>query len=111
MAYAGRVLSGWFVAFVLAIALVVSLPEKPARAISHEVTSPISVSFAASEEVGDGLSNHTLACHIHFEHHQLVRSENAFVMPALDSVRASYLTCVNPLATLDPYPLQRPHRA
>ena len=117
MIRARRVLSGWFVAFVLAVALVVPVPGMPAGTMPHEDTSVISVSFAssvsflASEQGPADLSSHAITCHMHFEHHQLVRSENAYVIPALDSVRACYLTCVNPLASLEPYPLQKPPRA
>jgi hypothetical protein len=114
---ARRVLSGWFVSIVLAVALVVPVPGMPVEAMPHEDTSPVSVSlaasvsFAASEQAGAGLSNHALICHMHFEHHQLVGIENAFVMPALDSVRACYLTGVNSLTSLQPAPLRRPPRA
>ena len=111
MIHARRVLSGRFVAFVLAIALVVPVPATPAGAIPHEDTSGISVSFAASEQGVAGLSNHALVCHMQFEHHQLVRAENALVMPALDSVRACYSTGVSSLASLKPAPLRRPPRA
>jgi hypothetical protein len=82
-----------FVAFVLAIALVVPVRAMPAPgAVPHEGTSLISVSFAASEQGAADLSNHVVVCHMHFEYHQLLLIENAFVMPALDSVRACYLT-------------------
>jgi hypothetical protein len=117
MIHARRGLSRWFVAFVLAIALIVPVPEMPAGAMPHEDTSPISVSFvafvsfAASEQSGEGLSSHALACHMHFEHHQLVRSDNAVVMPPLDTSRACYLTGVNSFASLEPAPLRRPPRA
>jgi hypothetical protein len=49
MIYAWRIMSGWFVAFVLAVALVVPTPGMPAGATHHEDTSPISVSVAASD--------------------------------------------------------------
>ena len=83
----------------------------------HEYANPISVSstthvsFTTHRQSVADLLNQALACHMHFEHHQLVCSENAFVIPALDSVRACYLTRVNPLASLEPYPLQKPPRA
>jgi hypothetical protein len=109
--HAWHELSEWFVAFVLAIALVVSVRAMPAGAIPHEGTSLISVSFAASEQGAADLSNHVVDCHMHFEHHQLVRIGNAFVMPALDSVRAGYLTGVNSLTSRQPAPLRRPPRA
>ena len=117
MILARRVVSRWFVAVVLAVALVVPVPGMPAGAMPHEDTSPISMSlaaslsFAVSQQGGAGLSNHALVCHMHFEHHQLVRSENLFVIPALDLSRACYLTRINPLASLEPYPLQKPPRA
>jgi hypothetical protein len=117
MIHARRVLSRWFFAVVLAVALVVPVPGMPAGAMPHEDTSPISVSFvasisfAASAQDAADLSNHALACHMHFEHHQLVHSENAIVIPPLDLDRACYFTRVNPLASLEPYPLQRPPRA
>jgi hypothetical protein len=72
----------------------------PAGAMPQEGSSGISVSFTASEQGAGSLSNHALVCHMHFEHHQLVRAENAVVMPALDSVRACYLTGVNSLTSL-----------
>jgi hypothetical protein len=109
--HAWRELSELFVAFVLAIALVVPVRAMPAGAMPHEDTSLISVSFAASEQGEADLSNPIIVCHMHFEHHQLVRIENAFVMPALDSVRACYLTGVNSLTSLQPAPLRRPPRA
>src|ERR1700730_8239872 len=105
--HAWRVLSGWFVAFVLAIALVVPVPAMPAGPMPHEDTSGISVSFTDSEQGAAGLSNHALVCHMHFEHHQLVRSE----IPALDTSRACYLTGVNSFASREPAPLHRPPRA
>jgi len=111
MVRAWRVLSGWIIAFVLAIALVVPVPAMQAGAMPHEDSSGISVSFAASEQGAGSLSNHALVCHMHFEHHQLVRAENAVVMPAPDSVRARYSTGVNSLASLKPAPLRRPPRA
>jgi hypothetical protein len=104
--HAWRALSRWIVACVLAIALVVPVPAMPAGAMPHEGSSGISVSFTASEQGAGSLSNHALVCHMHFEHHQLVRAENAVVMPALDSVRACYLTGVNSLTSLQPAPLR-----
>jgi hypothetical protein len=101
--HAWRELSKLFVAFVLAIALVVPVRAMPAWAMPHEDTSLISVSFAASEQGEADLSNPIIVCHMHFEHHQLVRIENAFVMPALDSVRACYLTGVNSLFSQLPF--------
>jgi len=109
--HAWRELSKLFVAFVLAIALVVPVRAMPAWAMPREDTSLISVSFAASEQGEADLSDPIIVCHMHFEHHQLVRVENAFVMPALDSVRACYLTGVNSLTSLQPAPLRRPPRA
>ena len=117
VSYARRVLRRWFVAIVLAIALVVPVPGMPAWAMPHEDTSPISVSFAtsvsfaASEQGGEDLSGHALVCHMHFEHHQLVRSDNAVVIPALDTSRACYSMGVNSFASLEPAPLHRPPRA
>lgn len=114
MIRARRGLSRCFVAFVLAMALVVPVPEMPAGAIPHKDTSPISassaafVSAAAGEQGGESLSSHALVCHMHFEHHQLIRSGNAAVIPALDTSWACYLTGVNPLASLEPATLQRP---
>ena len=102
--HAWRELSELLVAFVLAIALVVPVRAMPAGTMPHEDTSLISVSFAANEQGAADLSNHAAVCHMHFEHHQLVRIENAFVMPALDSVRACYLTGVNLLTSLQPLP-------
>jgi hypothetical protein len=110
MLHAWCVLSGRFVAFVLAIALVVPVPAMQAGAMPHEDTSGVSVSFTASEGAAS-LSNHALVCHMHFEHHQLVRAENAVVMPAPDSVRARYLTGVKSLTSFQPAPLRRPPRA
>lgn len=83
----------------------------------HEYAAPMSIStatqlsFTADQKSVADLLNQALACHMHFEHHQLVCSENAFVITALDVVRASYLTCVKPLVSLEPYPLQKPPRA
>jgi hypothetical protein len=104
--HAWRELSELFVAFVLAIAVVVPVRAMPAGAMPHEDTSLISVSFAASEQGAADLSNHFVVCHMHFEHHQLVRTENAFVTPALDSVRACYSTGVSSLTPLKPAPLR-----
>ena len=87
MIHARHVLSVWYVAFVLAVALVVPVPAMPSGVMPNEDTSPISVSFAtpvsfaASEQGGEDLSGHALVCHMHFEHHQLVRSDNAVVIP------------------------------
>jgi hypothetical protein len=117
MIHARCVLSGWCLAFVLAVALVVPVSGMPTGAMHHEDTSPISVSFAASvsvaanEQGGEGLSSHALVCHMHFEHHQLVRSDNAVVIPALDTSRACYSMGVNSFASLEPAPLHRPPRA
>jgi hypothetical protein len=117
MIHARRVLRGWFVAFVVAVALVVPVPGMPTGAMPHEDTSPISVSFAASasfassEQGVEDLSNLALVCHMHFEHHQLVRPDNAVVIPALDTSGACYLTGVNSFGSLDPAPLRRPPRA
>ena len=108
---AWRVLSGWIIAFVLAIALVVPVPAMQAGAMPHEDISGVSVSFTATEHGAAGRSNYALVCHMHFEHHQLVRAENAVVMSALDSVRARYSTGVNSLTSLEPAPLHRPPRA
>jgi hypothetical protein len=105
-----RVLTGWIAAFVLAIALIVPVPA-PAGTTRHEDARPISESFAAAEQDPADLSSHALVCHMHFEHHQLVRSENVFVIPTLDSVRACELTPVKSLASLEPAPLYRPPRA
>ena len=109
MIYAWRVMSGWFAAFVLAVALVVPAPGMPAGATPHEDTSPVSVSVAAGGQSGEMLFN--AVCHMHFEHHQLVRSDNVVVMPALDTSRACYLTGVNSFTSLEPTPLHRPPRA
>lgn len=111
MVHARRVLRGRFVAFVLAVALVVPVPVTPAEAIPREDTGGISVSIAASEQGAAGLSDRALVCHMHFEHHQLVRAESALVMPAPDAVRACYSTGVSWLASLKPAPLRRPPRA
>jgi hypothetical protein len=118
MLHARHVLSGWFVAFVLAIALIVPIQGRmPTEAMPHEQNSPISlsfvapISFAASAQDVAELPDHALLCHMHFEHHQLIRSENAYVIPTFDSIGACYLTRVIPLASREPYPLQRPPRA
>lgn len=117
MIRARRVLSGWCVAFVVAVALVVPIPGMPNGLMRDEDTSPISLSFAASvssaanERGPADLSGHALVCHMHFEHHQLVRSDNAVVIPAFDTSRACYSTGVNSFASLEPAPLHRPPRA
>jgi hypothetical protein len=117
MIHARRVLRGCGVTFVLAVALLALVPGMPIRAMPHEDTSPIfvssaaSVSFAASEQGGEDLFSHALVSHMHFDHHQLVRPDNAVVIPALDTSGAYYLTGVNLFASLEPAPLRRPPRA
>jgi hypothetical protein len=106
--HAWRVLAGRIAAFVVAIALIVPVPVMPAGTMRHEDMSEIS---AASEQGPADLFSHALACHMDFEHHQLVRSENAFVIPAHVSIRVCYLTDVNSLSSREPAPLYRPPRA
>jgi hypothetical protein len=100
-------IAGWFVAMTI----VAFNPLMPAGAIPHENASSICVSMVASEQNPLDLSGHALACHMHFEHHQLVRSENACMLPILDTVRERHLTRVNPPASLAPSPPEKPPRA
>lgn len=117
MSHARRALRGLLVAFVLAVTLAVPVPGVPAKAMPQEDTSPISVSFAnsvsfaASEDGGEGLFNHALACHMYFEHHQLVRPDCAAMILALDTSGARYSTGVDLFVSLEPAPLYRPPRA
>jgi len=111
MIRSGRALSRGIIVVLLAMALVVPVPGVPAGAIPHEDTSPISVSFAASEQGGALLSGRALACHMHFEHHQLVRSETAFLLTAPEALGAWYSPRVNPLASVAPNPPEKPPRA
>lgn len=72
------------------------------------------IAAAQSDESSQGLKDslsQALACHIYFEHHQLVRAESTFTVPLLPVARASYLTRVIPLDSIEPYPLRRPPRA
>ncbi len=107
---AWRVLTAWVAGFVLAIAIVAPVPA-PAGAVPHEVTSGVSFPVAASKQGPADPSGNALACHMHFEHHQLLRSENALAKLPPDSSQAFHLAPVNPLASLEPYPLLRPPRA
>jgi hypothetical protein len=109
--YAWRVLTGWVAALVLATALVFPGQAMLAGALHGDERTGSSVSLANSEQGAADLASEVLVSHIHFEHHQLIRSEIATILPALEAVRACYLTCLNPLASLEPYPLREPPRA
>jgi hypothetical protein len=106
---AWRVLTGWVAAIILAIALAASAPQ--IEAMPDENTRGTAAEFAAGEQGAGDFSRQTLACHMHFEHHQLVRSETAFMPPAPEALGACYLTRVNPLASLEPHPPKKPPRA
>ncbi|HZM07099.1 MAG TPA: hypothetical protein VFC11_01440 [Methylocella sp.] len=108
--YAWRVLTGWVAALVLVTALVFPGQAMLVGAL-HGDQSTGSVSLAASEQDASDLASDALASHMYFEHHQLVRSEIATVLPTLEAVRACYLTCLNRLASLEPYPVREPPRA
>jgi hypothetical protein len=94
----------------LAIAIVVPNPPMPAGTVPHEGTSEVSIRFASREQAPENLSNHALACHMHFEHHQLVRSANPFLIPAREPGRACFLTRVNLFSSLEPAPPEKPPR-
>jgi hypothetical protein len=106
-----RLLAARLVVVSVVIALIALIPAMPAGSASEKDMSTVSMSFNAGEQGPANISSHAYASHMHFEHHQLVRAENAFVMPALDSVWACYSTGVSWLASLKPAPLRRPPRA
>ena len=109
--YAWRVLTGWVAALVLVTALVFPGHAMLVGALHGDQSSGSSVSLAASEQDASDLASDALASHMYFEHHQLVHSEIATVLPTLEAVRACYLTCLNRLASLEPYPVREPPRA
>lgn len=110
-AHVWRALVRCVTAFALAMALLDPVLETPAAAMpSNDGVRSVSVSLPPSEQGGEELLSQALACHMYFEHHQLVRFEIPFVSPAFAAVRACYSTRVVPLASLNPCPLRRPPR-
>src|SRR5262245_13910428 len=98
----------------LVIATVAPNPPTPVGAMPHEDSSAASISFASfvpSEEGPADLSSYALACHMHFEHHQLVSVENGFLTPAREPVRTSHLMRINPLTSRALSPPEKPPRA
>ncbi|MCI0600906.1 MAG: hypothetical protein L0Y60_15570 [Beijerinckiaceae bacterium] len=108
---AWRAVTGWVAAIVFAFALLDPVLETPAGAWQYEGGSAATEMLASGGQTVKDLLSQALACHMYFEHHQLVRAENSFAAPALSSAPACYLTRVIPLASLEPYPLRRPPRA
>ena len=106
-----RLLAARLVVVGVAIALIALIPAMPAGSASEKDMSTVSMSFNAGEQGLANISGHAYACHMHFEHHQLVRIENAFVIPALLSIRVGYLVDVVLLNSREPAPLFRPPRA
>jgi hypothetical protein len=105
---AWRLLAKCLVAVSVAIALIVPIPPMPAGGTSEEAMSTISMSFNAGEQGQASNSSHAYATHMNFEHHQLVRIENACVTPAPRSIRVGYLIDVVLLNSREPAPLFRP---
>jgi hypothetical protein len=105
-----RVLARRLIAIVAVIAIIALIPAMPPGATFQEDMSAGSMSLATGGNGPSDLSSHALACHMDFEHHQLVRSENSFVIPARVSTRVGYLTDVNSLLSREPAPLYRPPR-
>jgi hypothetical protein len=93
------------------IALIALIPAMPAGSASEKDMSTVSMSFNAGEQGPANISSHAYASHMHSEHHQLVRIENAFVIPASLSTRVGYLVDVVLLNSREPAPLFRPPRA
>jgi hypothetical protein len=108
--HAWRVLSAWIATLALAAVLAAPGPAISAGAMPHEDPSGVTISLEPSQEPAD-LSGHAMAYHMHFEHHQLVRSEIFFPVPFPESVPVFYLTRVNPLSSREPYPLRKPPRS
>lgn len=96
---------------ILAIDLATPARATPAGAMPREMTNRISECFATSHQGADDFSGHAFASHMNFEHHQLIGSEHAIVISAPGPARAFDLTRVNPLASIEPFPLRRPPRA
>lgn len=106
-----RALGGWVAALALAAVLFASAPPVRTGAAAVDGATGMAAAVLASE---DGTADHLdygLACHMHLEHHQLVRSEMVFAEPFPDAIPAFYLTRVNPLSSREPYPLRKPPRA
>ncbi|HET6375853.1 MAG TPA: hypothetical protein VFF88_07365 [Methylocella sp.] len=111
---AWRALTGCLAAFVLVMALFDPVFAGAAPVQDEIQYQEKALSAAQSDESGQGLRDslsQALACHIYFEHHQLVRAESTFAVPLLPVARARYLMRVMPLDSIEPYPLRRPPRA
>ncbi|MGH7886276.1 MAG: hypothetical protein ACREPG_00295 [Candidatus Binatia bacterium] len=108
---AWRQLAKRLVAVSVAIALIALILPMPAGGASEEDMSTISMSFNAGEQGQANNSGHAYATHMNIEHHQLVRIENAFVIPAAVSIRVGYLIDGVLLNSREPAPLFRPPRA
>jgi hypothetical protein len=93
------------------IALIALIPAMPAGSASEKDMSAVSMSFNAGEQSPANISGHACASHMDFEHHQLVRIENAFVIPATFSTRVGYLADVVLLNSREPARHFRPPRA
>jgi hypothetical protein len=92
------------------VALLGPILDSPAKSMPDEGTSAITVTILSSQQGAQELLTQALACHMHFEHQQLLRAENAFAIPIPSPVQACYLTRVNPLASLEPHPPKKPPR-
>jgi hypothetical protein len=96
------------VGVAIAIALI---PATPPGTSAQEDMSTVSMSFNVGEQGPANISSHAHASHMDLEHHQLVRSENAFVIPPPVSIRVGYLIDVNWIHSGEPAPLYRSPRA
>jgi hypothetical protein len=106
-----RVLAGLIAAFTLAFALLDPVFETPAGAAPYGDLNGTPVPAVSVQPSTNELLAQALACHMYFDHHQLVHAQNSIVILAIDPVPAIYLTHVNMFASQEPYPPQKPPRA
>jgi hypothetical protein len=111
MIHAWRVRSGWWVALILAIALALPDPAMPGMTAPRHDSPQISASSDAGGPTLSDLCDCALALHLHFEHHQCVRAESAFLIPVQSAKPAFFSTAATTLMSLPAAPLRRPPRA
>jgi len=93
--------------FVLAVEL-----ASPAPAGTEAVQAPgESIAYTAGSQEEPDIYGLALACHMHFEHHQLIGCAIVPQLPSRAPLRARFVTRVNPLSSCALYPPRKPPRA
>ena len=105
---AWRALAGRLIIFVLALALVAPFSTMSDAANSGEDADRTSISMGTGQQHEAGPSEHALASHMCVEHHQLIQSDNAFLMPTRDIKQVYFLAIVDLPASLKLPPPHRP---